>query len=45
MDISQATLSDLDELNELFDGYRIFYKKKSNKEGSREFLKERIQNK
>lgn len=45
MKISQATLKDLDELNELFDGYRVFYEKKSNKTASKVFLKERIEKK
>jgi GNAT superfamily N-acetyltransferase len=45
MNIEKAILSDLEELNELFDAYRVFYEKESNKEGSREFLKERIENK
>lgn len=45
MNIEKATLSDLEELNELFDGYRVFYEKESNKEGSKEFLKDRIKNK
>jgi GNAT superfamily N-acetyltransferase len=45
MNIEKATLSDLEELNDLFDGYRVFYEKKSNKEASKEFLKERIENK
>lgn len=43
MKISRATLSDLDELNELFDGYRVFYKKESDKNLSKVFLKERIE--
>lgn len=43
MKISRATLSDLDELNELFDGYRVFYEKDSDKETSKAFLKERIE--
>ncbi|MEO9884859.1 MAG: GNAT family N-acetyltransferase [Balneola sp.] len=43
MSIEKATLSDLEELNELFDGYRVFYEKKSDKKTSREFLKERIE--
>ena len=31
MKIEKATLSDLEELNELFDGYRVFYEKESDK--------------
>jgi GNAT superfamily N-acetyltransferase len=42
MNIKKATLSDLKELNELFDGYRVFYEKKSDKQASEYFLKERI---
>ncbi|MEQ9310778.1 MAG: GNAT family N-acetyltransferase [Balneolaceae bacterium] len=41
--ITQATLKDLNDLNELFDGYRVFYKKKSEKKASKAFLKERIE--
>jgi len=43
MEITKATLSDLEELNELFDGYRVFYEKDSDKETSKAFLKERIE--
>ena len=44
MKISRVTLSDVEELNELFDGYRVFYEKESDKERSRVFLQERIEN-
>ncbi|MFV1883732.1 MAG: GNAT family N-acetyltransferase [Balneola sp.] len=44
MKISRATLSDLDDLNELFDGYRVFYEKESDKKRSKAFLKARIEN-
>lgn len=44
MNILKATISDLEELNELFDGYRVFYEKKSDRERSKIFLKERIEN-
>lgn len=44
MNISRATLQDLEPLNDLFDGYRVFYKKESDKITSRAFLKERIEN-
>ena len=44
MKISRATVSDLDELNELFDGYRVFYEKESDKKKSKAFLKARIEN-
>ncbi|MBO6523697.1 MAG: GNAT family N-acetyltransferase [Balneolaceae bacterium] len=43
MKVQQATLQDLDELNVLFDGYRVFYEQKSNKKASRDFLKARIE--
>ena len=43
MKITQATLKDLEELNDLFDDYRAFYNKKSDKETSKAFLKERIE--
>lgn len=45
MKITQATLKDLEELNHLFDGYRVFYEQKSNKKASKAFLKARIENK
>lgn len=40
----KATLEDLENLNLLFNSYRIFYKKESDLEASKEFLRERIQN-
>jgi ribosomal protein S18 acetylase RimI-like enzyme len=40
--IRQATWNDLEALVELFDQYRIFYKQKSNIEGAKEFLEERM---
>lgn len=43
MKITQATLQDLKELNDLFDDYRAFYHKKSDKMASKAFLKERIE--
>ncbi len=42
MKITQATLDDLEELNNLFDGYRVFYKMKSDKIASKAFLEARI---
>lgn len=45
MNIYQATIDDLEELTELFDGYRVFYEKESDKEGAYSFLKERIEKK
>jgi ribosomal protein S18 acetylase RimI-like enzyme len=44
MNIQKATLNELDSLTELFDLYRLFYEQKSNLEGAREFLKERLIN-
>ena len=38
----KATLTDLDELAELFNLYRVFYKKESNVAAGKAFLKERI---
>ena len=44
MSIQKATLNDLDSLSELFDLYRIFYQQKSDLNGAREFIKERLNN-
>lgn len=44
MMIQKATLHDLDALTELFDLYRLFYQQKSDLEGARGFLKERLTN-
>ncbi|WHY88746.1 GNAT family N-acetyltransferase [Neobacillus novalis] len=44
MKIQKATLHDLDALTELFDLYRLFYQQKSDLEGARGFLKERLTN-
>lgn len=41
----KATITDVYELAELFDQYRIFYHKKSDIQGAEKFLKERIGNK
>jgi len=41
--IEEATLNDLSELANLFDQYRVFYKKQSDKEGSTKFLKARME--
>lgn len=41
----KATLSDLPQLVELFDQYRIFYHKESDLPAAESFLKERIDNK
>lgn len=43
--ITQATIEDLDELVPLFDGYRQFYGQASDIEGARAFLTQHFQNK
>lgn len=43
-EVHKATLKDLDELNHLFDAYRVFYNQVSDKDQSREFLKSRMEN-
>jgi len=45
MKIVRATLSNLEQLIPLFDGYRMFYKQDSNSEAARVFLIERLQKK
>ncbi len=42
--IRKATLNDLDQLTTLFDQYVVFYKKPSNYEKHKAYLKERIEN-
>ncbi|NDP28901.1 MAG: GNAT family N-acetyltransferase [Flavobacterium sp.] len=42
--IRKATVQDLDQLTLLFNQYLIFYKKPSNVEKQKSFLKERIEN-
>ncbi len=42
--ILQADAKDIDALAPLFDAYRIFYKQKSNIEGAKEFLTDRLSN-
>ncbi len=44
MKIELAKLKHLDELVSLFDAYRVFYKKDSDKEAAKAFLSDRIQN-
>jgi len=41
--IRKATIKDLKPVVELFDQYRVFYEKKSDKEKAEEFISERIQ--
>ncbi len=45
MNITRANIRDIEELNDLFDAYRLFYGKKSDKKASSEFLSSRIKNK
>ena len=42
--IRKANITDLDQLSELFDLYRMFYNKASDLTAGKEFLKERIIN-
>ncbi len=44
MKVETATLEDLDQIVELFDAYRVFYRKESDKKGAKVFLKSRITN-
>jgi len=44
MSILKATLDDLDSLTELFDLYRMFYQQKSNINGAKAFIKDRLSN-
>ena len=43
INIRRATLSDLEKLAVLFDGYRIFYKQESDVIAAQNFLKERME--
>jgi len=42
--IQKAGLNELEPLAELFDQYRVFYQKSSDREGAKKFLGERISN-
>lgn len=44
MKIREAKNTDLELLSELFDGYRVFYRKDSDIDTAKEFLAERIKN-
>ncbi|MDQ0227401.1 GNAT family N-acetyltransferase [Metabacillus niabensis] len=44
MDINQATVNELEEVANLFNLYRMFYKQPSNIDGARAYIKERFQN-
>lgn len=43
MEIKAATIDDLHALAELFDAYRVFYKKESDIEQAKQFLKARLE--
>lgn len=43
MTIQKATLNDIDQLTKLFDQYLVFYKKPSNLEKHKSYLKQRIE--
>lgn len=45
MTTRKVIITDIEKLSNLFDSYRIFYKKESDLQGSEKFLLERIQNK
>lgn len=45
MEIFEATTFDLDQLSELFNEYRKFYKQQDDLESAKKFLSERIKNK
>lgn len=44
MSILKATLNDLNPLTELFDLYRMFYQQKSDINGAKAFIKDRLSN-
>jgi len=41
--VRKAQIQDLKLLSELFDGYRVFYKKTSDLEVAKEFIRERLE--
>lgn len=43
MNMIKATITDLDDVSELFNKYRIFYGQPSDLEGAKTFIKERIE--
>jgi len=45
MNYRKATPKDLNQLSELFDAYRVFYRKTTNLKGAKTFLEERISKK
>ncbi|MFB4202503.1 N-acetyltransferase family protein [Arhodomonas sp. KWT2] len=42
--IRDATIDDLDAVAALFDDYRVFYRRESDPEGARTYMKERLSN-
>jgi GNAT superfamily N-acetyltransferase len=42
IEVKKVTISHLQELASLFDGYRVFYKKPSDVDAAKKFLRERI---
>jgi len=44
MNVRKANISDLEPLSELFDGYRVFYRKESDVLAASKFIKERLEN-
>jgi GNAT superfamily N-acetyltransferase len=40
--VREASLNDLDAVTALFDAYRVFYRKASNPEAAREYMRERL---
>jgi len=44
MKVRQATISDLEGIVDLFDAYRVWYRKESNKVDARDFLEARLEN-
>lgn len=44
MKIRKATIQDIAQLSNLFDAYRVYYKKNSDIQGAKEFLLERMNN-
>jgi len=44
MSIRRATIADIDNLVELFEAYRVWYRRKPNAQGAKRFLLERLEN-
>ena len=43
MTVRNATLLDIEQLSQLFDGYRVFYRKNSDIDAAKKFLLERLE--